>query len=365
MNISLAIYGSADQVSGGYLYDRMMADCLRRSGAEVEILPLRPGNYLSCLADNFFSGLAETLQKKRPDVLLQDELCHPSLFHVNPRLKKTLKCPLVSIVHHLRTSEAHAGWPMRLYQRVERKYLETVDGFVFNSRTTRAVLENFLGGERPSVVAYPGGDHVRPAITDAKVRERSRDPRGLKILFVGNVIPRKGLHTLIAALGRLRRESWHLTVAGSLSADIAYTERIRDLVARARIGDQVEMADAVGKDRLAELLETSHCLAVPSFYEGFGIVYLEAMAYGLPVIASTAGAIPEVIADGIEGFLVTPGDETALVARIDRFIHDRDLLAAMGLAAKKRYAGHPSWAAGAARIHRFLREMISRKRRED
>ena len=70
------------------------------------------------------------------------------------------------------------------------------------------------------------------------------------------------------------------------------------------------------------------------------------------------------IADGIEGFLVAPGDVTALAARIDRFIHDRDLLAVMGAAARKRYADHPSWAAGAARIHDFLREMVARKGRD-
>ena len=364
MKIGLAIYGSADQVSGGYLYDRMMADHLRRSGAQVEILSLRPGSYLSCLADNFFSDLPKTLQKRRPDVLLQDELCHPSLLRVNSQLKRTLGCPVISIVHHLRALEPHAERLVRLYQRMEKRYLETADGFIFNSETTRAAVESLLGGERPSVVAYPGGDHVRPTVTDAAIRERSRAPRALEILFIGNVIPRKGLHTLIAALGGLRRENWRLTVAGSLAADTPYAARVRGLIADAGIEDQVELIGSIDDARRANLLETSHCLAVPSLYEGFGIVYLEAMAYGLPVLASTAGAVPEVIADGIEGFLVAPGDVTALAARIDRFIHDRDLLAVMGAAARKRYADHPSWAAGAARIHDFLREMVARKGRD-
>ncbi|HOG16688.1 MAG TPA: glycosyltransferase family 4 protein [Syntrophales bacterium] len=362
MKIALMIYGAPDQVSGGYLYDRMMADGLRTAGAQLEVLSLRPAGYLSCLADGFFSGLPEALREQRPDVLLQDELCHPSLLRLNARFRRVLDGPIISVVHHLRSSEARDGRMAGLCRRMEKAYLEGVDGFIFNSRTTRAVLEDLLGGERPSVVACPGGDHVRPAVADGGVRARSR--RGpLEILFVGNVIPRKGLHTLVSTLGRLRGEDWHLTVAGSLSADIPYAAQVRGLAAGAGIEDRVAWTGPVSDGRLADLLGTSHCLAVPSFYEGFGIVYLEAMAYGLPVIGSTAGAVPEVVADGVEGFLVAPGDEAALADRIGRFLRDRELLARMGLAARKRYAGHPTWASGAALIHGFLRDMLARKKR--
>ncbi|OPY92342.1 MAG: D-inositol 3-phosphate glycosyltransferase [Syntrophaceae bacterium PtaU1.Bin231] len=304
MKIALMIYGAPDQVSGGYLYDRMMADGLRTAGAQVEVLSLRPAGYLSCLADGFFSGLPEALREQRPDVLLQDELCHPSLLRLNARFRRVLDGPIISVVHHLRSSEARDGRMAGLCRRMEKAYLEGVDGFIFNSRTTRAVLEDLLGGER-----------------------------------------------------------WHLTVAGSLSADIPYAAQVRGLAAGAGIGDRVAWTGPVSDGRLADLLGTSHCLAVPSFYEGFGIVYLEAMAYGLPVIGSTAGAVPEVVADGVEGFLVAPGDEAALADRIGRFLRDRELLARMGLAARKRYAGHPTWASGAALIHGFLRDMLARKKR--
>ena len=89
-------------------------------------------------------------------------------------------------------------------------------------------------------------------------------------------------------------------------------------IAGTGLGERVRLLDTVTPAELIGLLESHHCLAVPSFYEGFGIVYIEAMRFGAPVIASTAGAIPEVVADGREGFLVPPGDADALAAAVGR-----------------------------------------------
>jgi glycosyltransferase involved in cell wall biosynthesis len=297
-----------------------------------------------------------------PDLLLQDELNHPSLFHTNRRLQKTLKGPIVAIVHHLRCSEARPAWLNRLYRRVEKRYLKTADGFIFNSETTRAVVRDVLGKDPPSVVAYPGGNHLGSRISAERIVERCRRPGPLRILFMGNVIPRKGLHTLVLALSRLSHESWQMTVAGSLSADVRYVRRIGRLIAGTGLGERMKLLDMVPSEQLPGLLESHHCLAVPSFYEGFGIVYLEAMAFGEPVIASTAGAVPEVVIDGREGFLVPPGDVGALTEAIGRLIRDRNLLLVMSLAARKRSLGHPTWAESTARVEEFLQETIRQKK---
>lgn len=365
MNIGLIIYGSLDLVSGGYLYDRLLVDHLRKQGARVEIFSLPWRNYGRHLADNFSSTLPRAVEAMAPDLLLQDELNHPSLLRTNRRLQKTLKAPIIAIVHHLRCSEARPAWLNRLYRRVEKLYLETADGFIFNSETTRAVALDVLGKVSPSVVAYPGGDHLGARISAEKIVERCRRPGPLRILFTGNVIPRKGLDTLVLALSRLSHESWQLTVAGSLSADARYVKRIGRLIAGNGLDERVKLLDTVSSVQLVGLLESHHCLAVPSFYEGFGIVYLEAMGFGAPVIASTAGAVPEVVDDGREGFLVTPGDVEALREAIGRLIRDRDLLLAMSLASRKRALGHPTWAQSAARVEEFLQEMIMLKKKTE
>jgi glycosyltransferase involved in cell wall biosynthesis len=101
-------------------------------------------------------------------------------------------------------------------------------------------------------------------------------------------------------------------------------------------------------------------LVVPSSYEGFGIVYLEGMGFGLPPIATTAGAAGEIITHGENGFLVPPGDAAALADCIRLLMQDRERLSAMSLAARQRYDRHPSWQASAAKIREFIEEASTR-----
>jgi glycosyltransferase involved in cell wall biosynthesis len=362
MKIGLVIYGSLDLISGGYLYDRLLVDYLRKQGTGVEILSLPWRNYWRHLTDNFSGTLPRAVEALAPDLLLQDELNHPSLFHTNRKLQKTLKGPIIAIVHHLRSSETRPAWLNRLYRLVEKRFLETVDGFIFNSETTRAVTMDILRKDTPSIVAYPGGDHLGPCISAKRIVERCSQPGPLKILFMGNVIPRKGLHTLILALSHLLHESWQLTVAGSLSANARYVKRVGQLIVGTGLEERVKLLDTVPPKQLVGLLESHHCLAIPSFYEGFGIAYLEAMGFGVPVVATSAGAVPEVINDGREGFLVSPGDVDALTEAINRLIRDRNLLLTMSLAAWKRSLGHPTWAENAARVEEFLHKTIHLKK---
>lgn len=362
MKAGLVIYGSLATVSGGYLYDRLLADRLRGQGTEVEVLSLFPGSYGRTLADNLSDTLPRAVQAMAPDLLMEDELCHPSLFILNRRLRKTLRGPIIPIVHHLRSCEARPAWLNRLYRLVEKRYLETADGFIVNSETTRAAVLDVLGRDVPCVVALPGGDHLAPDMTEEMIVERCRRPGPLRILFTGNVISRKGLHTLVEALGRLPAESWELTVAGSLLADPRYARRIGRLIAGAGLQGRIKLLGAVSHEVLAGLLKSHHCLAVPSSYEGYGIAYLEAMGFGEPVIASSAGAVPEVVGHGREGFLTLPGDAAALASSIGRLICDRELLLAMSLMARRRYLGQPTWAEGSARVGDFLREMMGRKK---
>jgi glycosyltransferase involved in cell wall biosynthesis len=95
---------------------------------------------------------------------------------------------------------------------------------------------------------------------------------------------------------------------------------------------------------------------VPSSYEGFGIVYIEAMGFGLPVIGSTAGAAKEIITHGIDGCLVAPGDSRTLSAHISSFIENREQLCTMALAALDRFSQHPSWSDTGRAIHQFLHQ---------
>jgi glycosyltransferase involved in cell wall biosynthesis len=291
-------------------------------------------------------------------VLVQDELNHPSLVWLNRRLRPGASYPIVSVVHHLRSKELRSEFANSLYRRVERDYLNTVDGFIYNSQTTRSSVEELVGNRKPSVTAYPGKDGARGQVGRDEIDKRAWETGPLRVLFVGSLIPRKELHTLIAALAKVPQDMWNLTVVGSLDTDPAYVQRIARDIATFSLRDRITLVGSMPLDRLVAYYASSHVLAVPSSYEGFGIVYLEGMGFGLPAIASTTGAAHEIVTHDTDGFLVNPGDAETLAKQIATLARDRARLVRMSYAALEKNAVHPTWNECAATIRKFLQEMI-------
>jgi glycosyltransferase involved in cell wall biosynthesis len=358
VRLGLIIYGSLDTLTGGYLYDRMLVEHMRQQGDIVEVISLPWRTYAHHLGDNVSGELWRRLSQAPVDVLLQDELNHPSLVWLNRRLRRVCRYPIVTIVHLLRCSEPRPVWQNRLYRWVEQRYLRSVDGCVYNSQTTRAVVEGLVGASHAGMVAYPGGDHLCPTVTAEQIAERARRPGPLQILFIGNLSPLKGLHTLLQAVSSLPPDTWRLTVIGSLTMAPAYVHTIRRQIAQAALGENVVLLGTVTHADVATHLARCHVLVVPSFYEAFGIAYLEAMSFGLPVIASTAGAAYELITPGRSGFLITPGDADTLAHHLGTWHGDRELLLHMGLAARQRALAHPTWAESVGCIRGWLQTLV-------
>ncbi len=357
LHIGFIIYGSLESVSGGYLYDRKIVEGLRQRGARVEILSLPLRNYGRHLADNVSAALLKEIKKKHWDVLIQDELAHPSLIVLNRHLRRTEDYPIVSLVHHLRCCESRSVILNAFYRAAERHYLGTVHGFIFNSETTRDTVRGVLKHSRPGVVAYPGRDHILPGSGPEGILKRCQGPGPLRILFLGNIIPRKGLHILIRGLAMLPGRRWQLTVAGDLSTDAVYARRMQELAGKMPLADSIRFTGRVAAGDLPGLFEAHHCLAMPSLYEGFGIACLEAMGFGQPVIATSAGAGPEWIREGEEGWIIPPGNASALTGAVRKWIEDRGLLLRMSLAAFRKYSDHPAWSDSAQKVHAFLKAM--------
>lgn len=353
MRIGLVIYNSLDTISGGYLYDRKLVEHLRKCGDEVEIISLPYSNYAIHLTHNLHSLIFNHFSDSHFDILLQDELNHPSLFFVNRFVKR--RVPILSIVHHLRISEQRSAWQNIFYRLIEHSYLNSVDGFVFNSEATKKSVESLRPSRslRParSVVARPSGDRFNSTITPEQIHARAtRTP--FKILFVGNVIPRKGLHTLLDAL-KLVSGNWELLIVGNANMDRRYAESIQR-----RLTPQMKMLGTLNDDQLAEQFASSHLLAVPSQHEGFGVVYLEGMGFGLPAIATTSGGAGEIIADGENGFLVEYGDSESLARNLQSLISNRDLLTQMSLNALDRFKKHPTWEESMGKVREFISQLV-------
>ena len=348
MKIGLVIYGSLDTLSGGYLYDRKLVEYLRAQGDTIEIISLPWRNYASHLTDNFSFKLPNNL-----DILVQDELNHPSLILAN-RGKHVY--PIIALVHHLRCSELRPKWQNTFYRWIEEKYLRSVDGFIFNSKTTKNVVNGLMNQEKPSIVAYPPTDRFGEPLSEIKITERVKSDE-LRILFLGSVIYRKGLLTLLEAVTRLKSQV-KVDIIGPLDSEPAYAKRIQEFIVANDLSSFIFLHGPLDKESLSERLKQAHVLVVPSSYEGFGIVYLEGMSFGLPAIGTTAGAAGEIIIDGVDGFLIEPGDTNLLADRLKSLNENRDILLQMSLAARRRYLSQPTWAETASRIREFLLKQI-------
>ncbi len=354
MKVGLVIPGTLDFPSGGFLYDRQLVAALRRAGDEVDVISLPWDAYGVSIAHNLDPRLRARLRGWRGDLLLQDELAHPTLFFVNPRRRGDRAVPIVAIVHHLRTSERRGAIAGAASRPVERAYLRSVDAFVFNGRATQRAVEKLTGEAARGIVAPPGGDRLGPGITEEEAAARSTEGGALRLLFVGNLIPRKGLLDLLAALETIPANAWSLTVAGSRGVDRAYVRRVERFVDHHGLRSNVVMRGHVDDTELARRMRSSHVLAVPSGYEGFGIAYLEAMGFGLVPIGSSAGGAAEVIQNGRSGFLVDPGDREALSRILRDLTADRTALRCLAVSALRRYRQFSGWEQRMAEVCSWL-----------
>ncbi len=354
MNIGLMIYGRLDTLTGGYLYDRQMVAALEARGHRVRVISLPVLRYPGRLALNGrLTGDTQGL-----DLLLQDELCHPSLIRFNTR-RSNHHCPAVAVVHQVLCDEPRATWRNRLLRLVEKHYLDHVDGFVFNSCTTRDTVWRLTAADRPHVVAPPGGDRLGVPLSPAVIRARAQAPAPLRLLFLGNLISRKGLLPLIHALAELTHRAWQLRVVGRRDMDAVYVRRVRQALAARGLADRVQLVGRREGPALAAELERAQLLCMPYAYEGFGMATLEAQAFGLPVIGAREGATGELISDGVNGYLVRFGDHAAVCRALAILDADRAKLGQMGLAASRRFARHPTWAGTMAHLADFLESLAS------
>ena len=357
MRIGLLVYGDMETVSGGYLYNRKLASYLRSRGVQVEIISLPLRSFWRHLGDNFSTLCLEQIAAAHIDILIQDAMVHPSVLLMNRRLA----IPVVTLVHLLASFDHHPGYSAWFYRAIERRYLKSVSGIIANSLTTLAQIRELLGDPLPPhCLAVPAGDNFPGADLDVDaIKQRALTPGPLKILVVGNVIRRKGLHVLIQALRQLPAEDFQVTVAGRLDMEPGYVQQLQKSVRAAGLQERVILKGPVQGTSLADLYLQHHLMALPSAYESYGIVYVEAQQFGLPVIGTTAGAAQEIISHSDNGYLISPEDPQALAELLQKLHHDRKLLLTLSRNALAAYARHPSWDESCEIIRHYLDARLS------
>lgn len=357
MHIGFVIYGALNTLTGGYLYDKMVVEGLVALGHKVEIISLPSRSYPGRLLYSVSPHLHDRLLTGRFDILIQDELCHPTLFWVNRRFHRQTGPVILALVHHTLSSEPRKKWLNKILATIERQYLSSVHGFIFNSKSTSKQVASLVNQQCPEVIASPAGDRFGPPLSSAAISARNQQPGVLELVFLGNVIPRKGLLSLLAALAKVDSKIWRLSIVGGLDFDSTHTAKARKLSEQLGIEDLVCFLGAQQDKKLVEILNNSHIFCMPYAYEGFGIAILEAMAFGLPAIVSTEGAAAETIRHKENGFLLAPEDMSGLGPILHNLYHDREELTALSLSARESYIQAPRWQDTITTVESFLEKM--------
>ena len=217
----------------------------------------------------------------------------------------------------------------------ERAALAAVQGVVVTSAATARLVASDYGVPAARItVARPGSD-------PAPLAQGSQDGV-LRLLSVGAVVPRKGFDVLIAALATLADLPWRLTIAGDRTRDRGAAAQLDADIARHALENRVAVLDAVSPQRLAALYAEADLFVLASYFEGYGMAYAEAVAHGLPVIGTNAGAIADTVPPDA-ALLVDPGDIAAFAGALRRVIEDAGLRRRLADAARAAAPQLPTW----------------------
>ncbi|GHC69115.1 glycosyltransferase family 4 protein [Limoniibacter endophyticus] len=334
--------GDLEIRTGGYGYDRRILHALGKRGWKVEALPLGE-NFPQ--PDEHALAHATRMLETVPDeaFLLIDGLAYGVMPEVAQVLSARLK--LVALIHHPLAREGHLE-PL-VKERLERSETEALKHahavVVTSPATKRQLAAEFGVDESRIAIALPGTD---PGI------QASGSPDGVPhILAIGTIIRRKGHDVLVEALAENADLEWTCRIIGNRSVDAAFTQELEDRIGRLGLSGRISLTGQVDDTRGE--LPAADIFALATYYEGYGMVFAEAMAHGLPIVATRAGAIPDVVPQEA-GILVEPGNAAAFGQALRRLLQDRELRTGLAAGSRRHGATLPGWDETAATIEKVL-----------
>lgn len=312
MHISLIAAQTLPPVSGAAIYNRTMATALRGLGHTVDGTA-GPGAIL--LIDG--SALPSLAPADLPDAVAL--IHHPLALETSPpdQAMKQREITLFAAVRHIVTTSE-----------------QTADRLVAEFAVPR--------------------DKITPVVPGIEDAPRSPGTPGptCQILCLAQLIPRKGQDVLLRGLVRLFDLDWHLTIAGG-ETDPIYANGLRALAQDLNLARQVTFHPEATGEALEALWRNADLFALTSHFEGYGMVWAEALRRGLPVIATNTGAVPTLVAPDV-GVVCAPGDVEQLSKAMRRLIFDPALRADMAESAWKAGQALPSWHDQAVRLAAVL-----------
>lgn len=255
--------------------------------------------------------------------------CRPQILHSHSLLPQGFTAGLVAMVTHtphITTSHGNDVFGLRpdgLMGRLKRWVLGQADAVTVNSSATEAAVRDLLGGDPAKVHRVPATPNAHPADPDrvAEIRARHVGAARPVILFAGRMIADKGVGDLIDALAHLRSDFPDLRAL--FIGDGQDRAVFETQVQRLGLEDRVCWAGWVPPETITSWMAAGDVFVLPSkVFEAQGLVLVEAMLTGVPIVASRIGGIPDMIEDKVTGRLVPPGNCTALAATLTEVLRN-------------------------------------------
>jgi glycosyltransferase involved in cell wall biosynthesis len=344
VRVAFVTVGDTGRLTGGYLYNARVLAALRERGVEVEeIVPCGASPGEQEAGSRFSLGL----NPRRFDVIVVDALarivCAPHLDRWRGER------PVVAMVHELPSVAEDATGKEREYEEP----LLRSDRLISVSEHGGSILES-RGVSTGRIRVVPPGFDRFPTGSGAPVRGGT-----VRALCVAQWIPRKGILDLVQAWALHERPGASLELIGETDADPVYANSVNVAVANAPDASII-VSGAVDDATLGDAYAAANLFVLPSRYEGYGVVYAEALAHGLPVIACDVGPVPELVGEEA-ALLVPPGDVEALSGALDLLLKDAALRDRMSAAARRRAGELPRWEDTAAGFLRVLKQAAAER----
>lgn len=345
MRVAFITVGNTGRKTGGYLYNARVCDGLREKSLEVEEISACGASPEEQKAASLHFG--STFDPSAYEALVVDALaCVVCAPHLDLWRETT---PVVAMVHEL-PSVAGRESPESEKPLLRADRLVTVSGHGRDILKSRGVSEERISVILPGVDRLQAGsDGIRDSLQEDTVR----------VLCVAQWIPRKDILSLVEAWTLRRRPRAELELVGETDADSEYATSVWPAI-EAASEHCIRVAGAVNDAVLRSAYATADLFLLPSQYEGYGLVYAEALANGLPVVACNVGPVPELV--GKEAaLLVPPGDVAALDGALTLLLENPDLRSKMSEAAFQRVGELPCWSETIEGFHEALLSTVKER----
>ncbi len=340
-NIFFAVPGDINTLTGGYAYDRRLLAELRRLTLPIQYHGLAgsfPYANDTALADT------DSWLSSLPDhsTVLVDGLAYAAMDALATKHGKRLH--FCALCHHPLSLETGLKPEIRdkLQQSEKRALAAAAEVIVTSARTKQILTEQFAVPKSRITVALPGTDRHDYARCKGEP---------LQLLCVATLTPRKAHHILIQALSQVQHLPWQAVFIGGDNFDPDWAAQLRQQVQDLGLAERITFAGA--KSNLHADYLYADIFVLPSLFEGYGMVFAEALSYGLPIIAARAGAVPDVV-PASAGLLVEPGSVESLSVALQSLLSNGDLRRSLQLGAQAAALKLPAWEQTALTVHKAL-----------